>query len=173
MKLDISAIPEGGLQQDLKFEFLNEAYGKTFAVSASLKILKAGERILVEGTIVADAELVCSRCLGDFVYPLRIKFRDEVSPIADSPVERERELERAELDASFYREEELALDDLVREQVFLALPMKPLCREDCMGICPKCGRILADSLCSCRDDRTDPRLEPLKELQKKLIHRKE
>jgi len=173
MKLDISAIPDGGLHQDLKIRFLNEGYGKAFSARASLDITKAGKRVLVEGKIVADAELICGRCLGEFVYPLSIKFRDEVSPVAEYPVEGERELAREELDASYYSGDEIDLDDLVREQVLLALPMKPLCRKDCKGICPECGRDLTEGPCLCRKDRTDPRLAPLQELKEKLKHRKE
>ena len=59
---------------------------------------------------------------------------------------------------------QLPLDELVEEELILNLPSKNLCRKDCRGLCPKCGRNLNEGLCGCRSDTIDPRLEVLKQL---------
>ncbi|MBI5187527.1 MAG: DUF177 domain-containing protein, partial [Nitrospirae bacterium] len=69
-----------------------------------------------------------------------------------------------ELDMGFYSGEELELLDLIKEQVMLNLPMKPLCSDSCKGICPQCGTDLNEGNCGCSREDIDPRLEVLKRL---------
>ena len=59
---------------------------------------------------------------------------------------------------------QLPLDELVEEELILNLPSKNLCRKDCRGLCPKCGKNLNEGLCGCRSDTIDPRLEVLRQL---------
>ena len=67
---------------------------------------------------------------------------------------------------SYYRDDQIDLNELVREQFYLALPMKPLCREDCRGLCPQCGVNWNTGTCECGSGWEDPRLAPLKGLIK-------
>ena len=60
--------------------------------------------------------------------------------------------------------DQLPLDELAEEELVLNLPSKNLCRKDCRGLCPKCGRNLNEGLCGCRSDTVDPRLEALRQL---------
>ncbi|HYU46996.1 MAG TPA: DUF177 domain-containing protein, partial [Terriglobales bacterium] len=64
--------------------------------------------------------------------------------------------------------ESLLLEDALREQVLLALPLKMVCREDCKGLCPHCGKNLNESQCSCAERLDDPRWAALKEIRDKL-----
>ena len=64
-----------------------------------------------------------------------------------------------------------ALNEVLREQFYLALPMKPLCREDCAGLCPRCGTNRNTGSCSCVTEPEDPRLAPLRGL-KEVVDRK-
>ena len=66
---------------------------------------------------------------------------------------------------SFYRDDVIDLGDVIREQFYLALPMKPLCREDCKGLCPVCGVNRNREACSCDTTWVDPRMEPLRRLR--------
>jgi len=61
----------------------------------------------------------------------------------------------------------------VKEQVLLSVPMKPLCRNDCAGLCPVCGRDLNEGACNCRKEELDPRLAPLAQFKETLKDRKE
>jgi uncharacterized protein len=69
-----------------------------------------------------------------------------------------------DVDISYYRDDRIDLNELLREQFYLALPMKPLCRDDCKGLCPQCGTNLNTGACSCATQWEDPRLAPLKGL---------
>ena len=76
------------------------------------------------------------------------------------------EVKSEELDLDFYSGEELDLLDLIKEQIELNLPMKPLCDDACKGICPKCGTDLNVKSCTCSVKDIDPRFESLKKLIK-------
>jgi uncharacterized protein len=78
----------------------------------------------------------------------------------------QRELKSAELDTVFYSDDLIETDDLLREQLILNLPMKPLCSPDCKGFCPRCGADLNISGCGCETKETDSRFEVLKQLKK-------
>ena len=68
----------------------------------------------------------------------------------------EHEVQEDDLGTAFYRDETIDLGDLVREQLYLALPMKPLCAEACKGLCPQCGTNLNRGTCDCRSEWQDP-----------------
>ncbi len=79
--------------------------------------------------------------------------------------EAEREIEEDDLETSYYRDDQIDLNELMREQFYLALPMKPLCREDCKGLCAQCGTNLNTGTCDCAPVWEDPRLAALKALK--------
>jgi len=74
-------------------------------------------------------------------------------------------LRAEDLEFSLYEGEEVDLGPLIREQVLLALPTRPLCRDDCRGLCPQCGINLNHAECGCRVETFDPRLEALRSLK--------
>jgi uncharacterized protein len=76
----------------------------------------------------------------------------------------------AEAEIGYYQGEGILLDDVVREQVLLAAPLKVTCREDCKGLCPHCGKNLNQEQCSCAVALEEPRWAPLKEIRGKLAH---
>jgi len=75
------------------------------------------------------------------------------------------EVAEEDLDTSVYRDDQIDLNEVLREQFYLALPMKPLCREDCAGLCPQCGTNRNTGTCSCATEDVDPRLAPLRGLK--------
>jgi uncharacterized protein len=79
--------------------------------------------------------------------------------------EQERELQDEDVETSYYRDDQIDLNELMREQFYLALPMKPLCQEDCQGLCAQCGTNLNTGTCECHPEWVDPRLAALKELK--------
>jgi uncharacterized protein len=110
-------------------------------------------------------ELACSRCLEPFSLPIDSAFDLRYLPVdAAAGSEHDREVGEDDLDASVYRDDQIDLDELLREQFYLALPMKPLCRDDCAGLCPQCGTNRNTGTCSCTPQWEDPRLAPLKRL---------
>jgi uncharacterized protein len=85
-------------------------------------------------------------------------------PQTQNAGEEEREIQEDDLTTAYHREGLLDVTDLLREQFQLALPMKPLCNEDCRGLCPGCGTNLNKATCDCSPKWEDPRLAPLKSL---------
>jgi uncharacterized protein len=140
-------------------------------VIGSFHINKHGHQVLVRGTVVGDVKLRCARCLRDFDSHIQEDLNIELRPVFD--LERsghEVELIADDLDIDFFRGDSFDLGHIVAEQIALLLPMKPLCREDCAGICSICGVNRSESPCDCMSGEIDDRwgaLIKLKEQMKK------
>ncbi len=165
MKILISEIPDEGLELELKESLkLNDSFSP---VKAQLKVKKVSTEILIKGDIESDIELQCSRCLKNFKNILNIPVDVIYHPVQELRDEDKHELKSEELNMGFYSGNELDLLDLLREQIMLNLPMKPLCDDLCKGICLMCGADLNEGSCSCNEREIDPRLQVLKKLRDK------
>jgi len=142
-----------------------DAYRIVEPVHVDVEIHKDKERFRLVGTVRTRLELACSRCLEPFTLPIDSALDLQYLPAAAESVDEDREVSEDDLDASVYRDEQIDLDELLREQFYLALPMKPLCREDCAGLCPQCGTNRNTGTCACVSQWEDPRLAPLKGLK--------
>jgi uncharacterized protein len=126
---------------------------------------KDHDKVRIAGKIRTTLELDCSRCLEGFAVPVDAAFDLLYVPMAAEPaIGEEKEIEEDDLDTAYYRDGVIDLADLVREQLYLVLPMKPLCQEGCRGLCPECGTNLNSGACDCAPAWEDPRLAPLKAL---------
>jgi uncharacterized protein len=121
----------------------------------------------VRGHLSARLQLQCGRCLELFVFPVDQELDLFYLPQRAAPQpEEEEEVELADRDMviAYYRGDRLDLGEMVREQLFLGIPMKRLCRESCAGLCPSCGANRNVTACECKVEDLDPRLAPLKDL---------
>jgi uncharacterized protein len=143
-----------------------EAYRIAEPVHVDMQIHKDKQRFRLVGTVRTRLELSCSRCLEPFSLPIDSSFDLRYLPVeaAGEGSETDREVSEEDLDASVYRDDQIDLNELLREQFYLTLPMKPLCREDCAGLCPQCGTNRNTGTCVCSPQWEDPRLAPLKRL---------
>jgi uncharacterized protein len=166
MKIIVSEIPEEGIELDLKDDIKSDVVSIVSPVKSVMRLIKIEDEVMVKGALTADVELQCSRCLNHF--PTRISSQVDVvyHPVREIVKSEQRELKSAELDTVFYSDDLIETDDLLREQLILNLPMKPLCSPDCKGFCPKCGADLNISECGCETKETDSRFEVLKQLKK-------
>jgi uncharacterized protein len=125
--------------------------------------------IRVAGKLSTELEILCARCLEPVQVPVKREF-DLLYRPAGSDIGEEKEVELQDRDAaiSYYEGEGLELAEVVREQLLLAVPIKTLCREECKGLCPHCGKNLNTGQCGCAQAATDPRWEALKGLKDKL-----
>jgi uncharacterized protein len=121
-------------------------------------------RYRLAGHLGGTLELTCSRCLEPFGLPVESEFDLRYVPRSENRGEGERECEIQEddLTTAFYADDQIDLGQLMGEQFQLALPMKPLCADDCRGLCPHCGTNLNTGACNCRQTWDDPRLAALK-----------
>jgi uncharacterized protein len=142
-----------------------ETYRVVAPVRLAFAIYKDKEKFRLVGNVDTELELTCSRCLEPFRLPLHAAFDQRYLPFTHGSHESETEVEDDDLETSFYRDDQIDLDQLLREQFYLALPMKPLCQEECRGLCPQCGTNLNLATCACAPAWDDPRLEPLKNLK--------
>ena len=141
-------------------------------VTGSLKINKAGHQVLVRGRVSGEVRLACARCLKDFTTAIEERVDIELRPVFDlDRAAQERELGSDDLNVEFFSGEALDAGHLAAEQISLAIPMKPLCQDDCGGICPKCGADRTLGACGCVPE-TDPRWSALKDLKLRIDNKK-
>jgi uncharacterized protein len=147
------------------FDPPDEEYRVSAPVELVLDIEKGrGDVFRAAGRVRTRLELACGRCLEPFDIPVDAAFDLRYVPQADNAGEGEREIAEEDLATAYYREGVLDLRELLREQFQLALPMKPLCSDDCRGLCPQCGTNLNRGACDCAPRWEDPRLAPLRGL---------
>lgn len=161
MKIVIADIPDEGLIVDIEEPLSTEDVKLSSPVVSRLSINKVGSEIIISGRLRAAMDLQCSRCLKDFKRDLDIPVNVVYHPVEDVEAERHA-LRDDEMDMGFYKGDELDLQELIKEQVLLNGEMKPLCSDQCKGICPKCGTDLNTGQCNCGTKEIDPRLEVLK-----------
>ena len=123
-----------------------------------------GDRFRLVGRARTTLEVPCSRCLEPYRIPIDAAFDLSYVPQADNTGAGEHEIQDDDLSTAYYRGDAIDLGELLREQLYLALPMKPLCSEDCKGLCPQCGTNLNRETCDCSPTWEDPRLAGLKAL---------
>jgi uncharacterized protein len=134
-------------------------------VDFAADVHKDGRKFRLVGSVAGTLETPCSRCLEPYTFPVKASFDLLFLPHADAPVEGETEVNDDDVGVSFYRDDEINLGEVMREQFYLAMPMKPLCRADCQGLCPVCGNNRNLAPCDCKSDWIDPRLEALRNLR--------
>lgn len=124
-----------------------------------------GGEIRIQGryNVVMSAE--CDRCLQKARFPLERNFDLFYRPMAVIARDQEVEIDEGEAEIGFYEHGGLELEDILREQVLLALPMQRVCSEACRGICPVCGKNRNETRCDCKIESADDRWGALRELE--------
>lgn len=142
----------------------DDEYAIVQPVTLALDVHKKNREVTLIGHVSTVVELQCSRCVERFTLPVDASFDLFYLPHSENTGEGEVEIEEDDLETAFYRDDVIDLGQLIREQFYLVLPMKPLCRDDCRGLCPQCGANLNQGSCGCVSTWTDPRLEALRSL---------
>ncbi|HTY83436.1 MAG TPA: DUF177 domain-containing protein [Silvibacterium sp.] len=130
--------------------------------------LRTVEDIRLRGSYAGDFEIPCARCLDPVAHTLSGEFDLLFRPLGADADASERAITTPETEIGYYQDGGLALEDVVREQVFLSLPARSLCREDCKGICPRCGKNLNSESCTCDTAPADPRWSALSDLASRM-----
>ena len=157
---ETSAFTHGGANAD------EEGYAIVSPVHLVMDVRKQGDVFRVTGRLGGTLRLDCGRCLEPFDVPVDAPFELRYVSAEHNAGDGEREVGDDDLTTAFYRDHVIDLEELMREQFQLALPMKPLCSEACKGLCPECGANLNTNPCDCRSSWADPRLKSLGDLLK-------
>lgn len=128
------------------------------------RIRKDGARAHVAGRVGAKLQLECDRCLKLIEFPVDSRFELEYVTREDYEAQQVIELTEDELDLSIFDGEVIDLDDLVREELLLAVPTHLLCQQNCKGVCATCGADRNSTDCQCENEEVDPRWAELKKL---------
>lgn len=177
MKVRVDDIPENGLwfsfsgQEDVLSEALRtmplvKGIKASPFIHGAVDLLRTDDGIVVRGTIRATLTLQCSRCLAEFDLDqdlaLDLLIRGEES---ETDMRRNEDDEPNEI---FISGQEIDVGEIVVQELFLEAPMKPLCRQECPGLCPRCGALIGSCNCpQATDESVDPRWNKLAGLAKK------
>jgi len=135
--------------------------GVSVLINGEVKLTRTNRGILVNGTMHTKLHIECSRCLKIFDFPLDFKIEEEFFPVID--VNSGISVEIPDEPGSFTIDEHHILDlrEAIRQNALLAIPMKPLCREECAGLCTHCGKDLNEGPCQCEKGLIDQRWSKL------------
>jgi len=131
--------------------------GNGHLVQGEVRLTRTDRSILVKGALHTEVEVTCSRCLSPFSCPLTFQIEEEYFPTVD--VVSGASLTVPDEPGCFTIDEQHILDlsEAIRQYALIAIPMKPLCRGDCAGLCSQCGSNLNQGQCDCPSQPVDPR----------------
>jgi uncharacterized protein len=152
------AVQSGLLKASGRAELIEENHGHKQVV----------QDIRLVGELSGRLETKCARCLETVNIPVASSFDLLYRPLRTVTAGDEISISEAESEIGYYQGEGVLLEDVLKEQVLLLLPLKPLCNEDCKGLCPQCGKNLNNGNCDCTPERSDPRWAALADLKDRL-----
>jgi DUF177 domain-containing protein len=150
-------------QIDFTGEELTQTSPLQAAGQAELLAHSDGE-MRIQGKYAVEVAAQCDRCLAQARFPLEGRFDLFYRPMSFIAKEEEVEIDEGEAEIGFYENGGIELEDILREQVLLALPMQRVCSDVCKGICPVCGKNRNETECDCRIESTDDRWGALRNL---------
>ena len=177
MQLPLTQIGEEirQIERDLEKDWLSQALSGKHTCDfralggprALISVQRMGLDVYLTAECTLNLQTDCSACLNEFelkvpvAFSLTLKPRPRSDDAAD-----DLELSKEDLEECFYEGDVIDLDEILREQIILALPMYPRCSPECRGLCPVCGIDLNQETCDCQRDEVDPRLAVLKTFTK-------
>jgi uncharacterized protein len=134
----------------------------------ALRLTNAASRILVRGTLKGKVLVDCARCAEPCALDVETDIDEEFLPASSPEVAEADESPWSDINVWHDDDREIDLTEILRQNVIAAIPIQPLCRKDCAGLCPICGENRNSVPCECKQKDVDPRLAPLLELQQRL-----
>jgi len=135
------------------------------AVGSAEMLKNTGGELRIQGRYTVELKAQCDRCLVEARFPLDAGFDLFYQPASNIARDEEIEIDEGEAEIGFYEHGGLELEDILREQILLALPMQRVCSENCKGICPVCGKNRNQSDCDCHVPKADDRWGALRKLE--------
>lgn len=150
-----------GTKRNYQVSEMVDIDGNNRLVQGEVELTRTERSLLVQGVLRTEAELACSRCLSVFSCPLTLDIEEEYFPTTDVVSGTALPLPDDPDSFTIDKHNILDLTEAIRQYMLLAIPMKPLCYEDCAGLCPTCGHNLNQSPCNCPPQHADPRWSKL------------
>ena len=134
-------------------------------VKVQISIYKDEDKYVFEGSISGGVLIRCDRCLENYRSNIKEKFRLVLAVHSAETEQKEYELLEEDMEVEFITGDNINLDNIIREQIYLSLPIKSLCRTDCSGLCHVCGVNLNKGKCKCKKGEGNPAFLKLKALK--------
>lgn len=168
---DIARVPGSYGEHDIDMTFKEIEGMRVLApVRGKMMVSSTGSVLLLEGAVDTEVELECFRCGNLYCQPVHAEFEEDfvLHPAQAHGRGPRIEEDDTEPESRFFSEGtlDLNIDELLRQNILVALPLKPLCDVDCLGLCPHCGQRLCEGSCACQPDNIDARMAVLQRLLK-------
>jgi uncharacterized protein len=157
------SLPIGEIPFDSEFE-----QQSPLIASGTAELHISTEELRVKGQLQVSLRMECDRCTEPFVKNIDEEFDLIYVPTPEVSPGSEIAIGPNDSHVGFYDGPGLELNDILLEQVLLALPLQRVCREDCRGICPICGQNRNETECDCRAQLSDERWSALRDLKNKI-----
>ena len=155
-------LEQGWWKQD---EGYDQILGLDSPLNVHISISRLGSKFLLDGRLVSRLIIRCDRCLEPYYRDVDSEFQLFLTTAVPHEGQDEIELLEDDISVDFITGDEICLDDIVREQIYLSLPIKCLCKEDCSGLCPTCGSNLNIQKCECQEKKGHPGFSILKDMK--------
>ncbi len=170
MRLDLEKLEESGgrfaeVYETGALDFAEVDLRLVVPVKIEGRVRRRNTEVQLIGELHARAAVSCGRCLKPVELPVDVNFNERFVNAVSWRDEEQHELEAVDLNLSVFDGDTIELDDLVKEEILLALPGHVLCSEDCQGLCPVCGIDRNTASCNCEAKPIDERWAKLKDLQ--------
>jgi uncharacterized protein len=130
----------------------------------NLTARRVEDEVFLDGALSFSMNLTCARCLEEFSHSYKMPMRLVIQLVADDSIARDGEGDTEGFVIFPEAQNTYSLDQQVRDLIALEMPMKPLCRSDCRGLCPQCGANINETACDCKPAGPDPRWDGLRKL---------
>ncbi len=134
-------------------------------INIALTIYRVESKFVLNGAFKGALKVICDRCLDSYRQEIEAEFNYFLVPTSDDTEKEELELMEDDMEVVFISDDKVNLNEVLREQLFLSLPVKCLCRSDCLGLCAKCGCNLNENSCECNKAQGHPAFASLNKLK--------
>lgn len=151
MKLNVSQLLQETSGSTREYPVDEELESGEGRIVGSVRLMRTVKGVWVSAEMSTEARCACSRCLKEFRQIIEVAFEEEAFHTSDGPSGGQAEAPTID------DKRILDLTEALEQYIYLAVPVKPICRKDCQGICPQCGADLNETKCVCDHDARDSR----------------
>lgn len=164
LKSPVGTTQTGALDDADTLDLREEGIERAGPITGTVRLHRTNQGIYADGRVEVPVRLQCTRCLDEFTTTINFPLREEYYPTIDVNTGVPVPAPESELAFPIDRHHEVDLREAIRQNLLVALPVKALCREDCAGLCPQCGKNLNEGPCDCVPETADARFAVLRDL---------